>query len=81
MDPKALDNVRRLYRECLRRAEHEGRKRGNTEAIKEMIRQQFKRSMKETDIDKIQEMKKAAVNGLLNHLIVDMKGAEKQAKR
>ncbi|KAH7437238.1 hypothetical protein KP509_05G061500 [Ceratopteris richardii] len=46
-----------------------------------MIRQQFKRSMKETDIDKIQEMKKAAVNGLLNHLIVDMKGAEKQAKR
>ncbi|KAI5056434.1 hypothetical protein GOP47_0028252 [Adiantum capillus-veneris] len=81
MEPKAFDNVRRLFRECLRRAELEGRKRGNSEVLKEMIRKQFKRNMYETDKQKIEEMRKAAVNGLLNHLLLDTKLADKQAKQ
>ncbi|MCO5577292.1 hypothetical protein L7F22_031119 [Adiantum nelumboides] len=56
-------------------------KKGNTQVLKEMIRQQFKRNMHETDKKRIEELKKAAVNGLLNHLILETRGAEKQAKQ
>eukprot|EP00250_Pteridium_aquilinum_P007335 c17079_g1_i3 orf=184-435(+) len=81
MEPNALDNVRRLFRECLRRADLEGKKRGNSQVLKEMVRQQFKRNMHETDTQKVQEMKQAAVNGLLNHLILETRGLDKQTKQ
>lgn len=81
MEANALDNVRRLFRECLRRADLEGRKRGNSQVLKEMVRQQFKRNMQETDSQKIQEMKQAAVNGLLNHLILETRAGDKEAKQ
>lgn len=81
MKQKVLDNVKQLFRECLRRADLEGKKRGNSQVLKEMVRQQFKRNMHETDTQKIQEMKQAAVNGLLNHLILETRGGDKQAKQ
>ncbi|XP_073016655.1 uncharacterized protein [Primulina eburnea] len=60
-----------LYRECLRRAKFIGHKQSNTELVVDMVRQQFKRHMHETDPEKIQKLKDDAARGLINHMLYE----------
>ncbi|KZV52137.1 hypothetical protein F511_07092 [Dorcoceras hygrometricum] len=60
-----------LYRECLRRAKYIGQKKYNTELVVDMVRQQFKRHMHETDPEKIQKLKDDAARGLINHMLYE----------
>lgn len=43
----------------------------NTGLLVNMVRQQFKKNMHETDPDKIQKMKDDAARGLINHIIYE----------
>lgn len=41
----------------------------NTALVIDMVRQQFKRHMHETDPEKIQKLKDDAARGLINHML------------
>ncbi|WCJ23231.1 hypothetical protein M5689_005269 [Euphorbia peplus] len=71
LPPELANNAIRLYRECLRRAKYVGSQQHNTPLIIEMIRQQFKKNMHETDPEKIQNFKDAAARGLINHILLE----------
>ncbi|XP_073310534.1 uncharacterized protein [Primulina huaijiensis] len=43
----------------------------NTELVIDMVRQQFKRHMHETDPEKIQKLKDDAARGLINHMLYE----------
>ncbi|XP_071696291.1 uncharacterized protein [Rutidosis leptorrhynchoides] len=60
-----------LYRECLRRAKYVGHKQHNTELVVQMVRQQFRKHMHETDPEKIQKFKDDAARGLINHILYE----------
>ncbi|KAF3795140.1 hypothetical protein EJ110_NYTH05730 [Nymphaea thermarum] len=60
-----------LYRECLRRAKFVGHRQHNVELVVDMVRQQFKKNMHETDPEKIQKMKDDAARGLINHMLFE----------
>ncbi|KAL3694910.1 hypothetical protein R1sor_008561 [Riccia sorocarpa] len=69
--PHIAQSARNLYRECLRRADYIGAKKGNRETLRKLVREQFKTNMHETDPAKIQEYKDAAVRGLFNHMFYE----------
>ncbi|KAH6780298.1 COMPLEX 1 LYR-like protein [Perilla frutescens var. hirtella] len=71
LPPELANNAIRLYRECLRRAKYIGQKKYNTELLITMVREQFKKNMHETDLDKIQKMKDDAARGLINHMLYE----------
>ncbi|KAI3687038.1 hypothetical protein L1987_80728 [Smallanthus sonchifolius] len=71
LPPELADNAIRLYRECLRRAKYIGHKQHNTELVVQMVRQQFKKHMHETDPEKIQKLKDDAARGLINHILYE----------
>ncbi|KAJ7980445.1 Complex 1 LYR protein [Quillaja saponaria] len=78
LPPELANNVIRLYRECLRRAKYIGNQQHNTQLLVDMVRQQFKKHMHETDPEKIQKLKDDAARGLLNHMLFE---AEKMSGR
>ncbi|KAI7748360.1 hypothetical protein M8C21_012998 [Ambrosia artemisiifolia] len=43
----------------------------NTELVVQMVRQQFRKNMHETDPEKIQKMKDDAARGLINHILYE----------
>ncbi|XP_020521646.1 uncharacterized protein LOC105420493 isoform X3 [Amborella trichopoda] len=43
----------------------------NTKLVVDMVRQQFKKNMHETDPGKIQKMKDDAARGLINHILYE----------
>ncbi|KAL4579217.1 hypothetical protein LXL04_015355 [Taraxacum kok-saghyz] len=57
LPPEMANNAIRLYRECLRRAKYVGHKQHNTELVVQMVRQQFRKHMHETDPERIQKLK------------------------
>ncbi|KAK7303638.1 hypothetical protein RJT34_14549 [Clitoria ternatea] len=71
LPPELANNAIRLYRECLRRAKYIGNRKHNTELLLEMVRQQFKKNMHETDPEKIQKFKDDAARGLINHILYE----------
>ncbi|CAL5184233.1 unnamed protein product [Lathyrus oleraceus] len=71
LPPELANNAIRLYRECLRRAKYIGHRQHNTPLLVEMVRQQFKKNMHETDPDKIQKFKDDAARGLINHILYE----------
>ncbi|XP_017975552.1 PREDICTED: uncharacterized protein LOC18603731 isoform X1 [Theobroma cacao] len=71
LPPELANNVIRLYRECLRRAKYIGHKQHNTALVVDMVRQQFKKHMHETDPEKIQKLKDDAARGLINHILYE----------
>ncbi|KAL1806771.1 hypothetical protein DCAR_0832610 [Daucus carota subsp. sativus] len=71
LPPELANNALRLYRECLRRAKYVGSQQHNTPLVVEMVRNQFKRDMHETDPEKIQQMKDNAARGLINHMLFE----------
>ncbi|RZC48739.1 hypothetical protein C5167_016049 [Papaver somniferum] len=71
LPPELVNNARRLYRECLRRAKYVGHRQNNTPLLVDMIRQQFKKNMLETNPEKIQTMMDAAARGLINHMLLE----------
>ncbi|PQM34054.1 polygalacturonase [Prunus yedoensis var. nudiflora] len=71
LPPELANNVIRLYRECLRRAKYVGHRQHNTELVVDMVRQQFKKHMLETDPEKIQKLKDDAARGLINHILFE----------
>ncbi|XP_076920208.1 uncharacterized protein LOC143581266 [Bidens hawaiensis] len=71
LPPELANNAIRLYRECLRRAKYVGHKQHNTELVVQMVRQQFRKNMHETDPEKIQKMKDDAARGLINHILYE----------
>lgn len=60
-----------LYRECLRRAKYVGSRQHNTELVVDMVRQQFRKHVHETNPDKIQKLKDDAARGLINHILYE----------
>ncbi|XWS14262.1 hypothetical protein CRYUN_Cryun36dG0107600 [Craigia yunnanensis] len=68
LPPELANN---LYRECLRRAKYIGHKQHNTALVVDMVRQQFKKHMHETDPEKIQKLKDDAARGLINHILYE----------
>ncbi|KAK4782862.1 hypothetical protein SAY86_007236 [Trapa natans] len=78
LPPELANNTIRLYRECLRRAKYIGHKQHNTELLVNLVRQNFRRNMHETDPEKIQKMKDDAARGLINHILYE---AEKLSGR
>ncbi|XP_065863894.1 uncharacterized protein [Euphorbia lathyris] len=71
LPPELANNAIRLYRECLRRAKYVGNRQHNTPLIVDMIRQQFRKNMHETDPEKIQQLKDDAARGLINHILFE----------
>lgn len=71
LPPELANNAIRLYRECLRRAKYIGHRKHNTELLVDMVRQQFKKHMHETDPEKIQKLKDGAARGLINHILYE----------
>ncbi|CAJ2662615.1 uncharacterized protein LOC123885037 [Trifolium pratense] len=71
LPPEIANNAIRLYRECLRRAKYIGHRQNNTPLVVDMVRQQFKKNMQETDPDKIQKLKDDAARGLINHILYE----------
>ncbi|XP_031396146.1 uncharacterized protein LOC116207374 [Punica granatum] len=71
LPPELADNVIRLYRECLRRAKFIGHKQHNTELLVNLVRQNFRRNVRETDPEKIQKLKDDAARGLINHMLYE----------
>ncbi|XP_028115756.1 uncharacterized protein LOC114313579 isoform X2 [Camellia sinensis] len=71
LPPELANNAIRLYRECLRRAKYIGTRQYNTELVVDMVRQQFKKHMHETDPEKIQKLKDDAARGLINHMLYE----------
>ncbi|KAL2622375.1 hypothetical protein R1flu_004271 [Riccia fluitans] len=69
--PHIAQSARNLFRECMRRADYIGAKKGNREALRNLVRYQFRSNMHETDPIKIQECKDAAVRGLFNHMFYE----------
>ncbi|KAG0589540.1 hypothetical protein M758_1G026600 [Ceratodon purpureus] len=58
-----------LFRECLRRADYVGCQYGsNSELLKSLVRDQFRRNMYETDPVKIEAQKEVAARALFNHM-------------
>ncbi|RZB90408.1 hypothetical protein D0Y65_023041, partial [Glycine soja] len=71
LPPELANNATRLYRECLRRAKYIGHRKHNTELLVDLVRQQFKKNMHETDPEKIQKLKDDAARGLINHILYE----------
>ncbi|KAI3821505.1 hypothetical protein L1987_09073 [Smallanthus sonchifolius] len=71
LPPELANNAIRLYRECLRRAKYIGHKQHNTGLVVQMVRQQFRKHMHETDPEKIQKLKDDAARGLINHILYE----------
>lgn len=71
LPPELANNAIRLYRECLRRAKYIGHQQNNTPLVVDMVRQQFKKHMHETDPEKIQKLKDDAARGLINHILLE----------
>ncbi|KAH7843510.1 hypothetical protein Vadar_017489 [Vaccinium darrowii] len=71
LPPELANNAIRLYRECLRRAKYVGSQQYNTQLVVDMVRQQFRKHMHETDPDKIQKLKDDAARGLINHILYE----------
>mmetsp|Transcript_17984 Transcript_17984/g.32012 ORF Transcript_17984/g.32012 Transcript_17984/m.32012 type:complete len:93 (-) Transcript_17984:167-445(-) len=61
----------KLYRDSLRLARYLGSKQGNTEALQDHIRETFRANMGETDPQKIEEQRTAAVRGLSNYMVFE----------
>jgi hypothetical protein len=80
---KALDfPVTKLYRDCLKLAEYIGSQSPANKAVvaqslKRNIRTEFRRNQHETDPQKIDECKEAAVRGLSNYMFHE---AQRMAK-
>ncbi|KAE8769993.1 hypothetical protein D1007_58318 [Hordeum vulgare] len=70
-DEDDMTIIMELFRECLRRAKFIGNQQHNTGLLVNMVRQQFKKNMHETDPEKIQKMKDDAARGLINHIIYE----------
>ena len=66
----ATKSVRMLYRDCLRVCKHMGGTSPKALAMKAMIQAEFRKNMHETDPEKIEQMKFAAVRGMANYLVV-----------
>ncbi|PWA58440.1 hypothetical protein CTI12_AA397100 [Artemisia annua] len=71
LPPELANNAIRLYRECLRRAKYIGHKQHNTPLVVQMVRQQFRKNMHETDPEKIQKHLDDAARGLINHILYE----------
>lgn len=71
LPPELANNAIRLYRECLRRAKYIGSRQHNTPLLVEMVRQQFRKHVHETDLEKIQKLKDDAARGLINHMLYE----------
>ncbi|KAJ4982096.1 hypothetical protein NE237_032933 [Protea cynaroides] len=71
LPPELANNVIRLFRECLRRSRFIGLQQHNTQLVVDMVRQQFRKHMHETDPEKIQKLKDDAARGLINHILYE----------
>ncbi|EQC35394.1 hypothetical protein SDRG_07104 [Saprolegnia diclina VS20] len=68
--PQVSRSSLQLYRDCLRLAKHIGGNSRKGEAIRTMLRAEFRKSMHETDELKIENLKANAVRGLSNYLVL-----------
>ena len=59
-----------LFRECLRLAHHIGGNSAKGKMLKTMVRTEFNKGMSETNPEKIDAMKGAAIRGLSNYMLM-----------
>ncbi|KAF8398933.1 hypothetical protein HHK36_014798 [Tetracentron sinense] len=67
LPPELANNVIRVY---VRRSQAAAPQH-NTELVVDMVRQQFKKHMHETDPEKVQKLKDDAARGLINHILYE----------
>lgn len=65
---KSQFTVIKLYRDCLRLADYISTQGGNRRVLRDQVRQAFRKNKDETDPQKIEEQKEAAVRGLSNYM-------------
>lgn len=68
MIDKSQFSVIKLYRDCMRLADYISTQSGNRQILRDQVRQAFKKNKDETDTEKIEEQKEAAVRGLSNYM-------------
>mmetsp|Transcript_2449 Transcript_2449/g.7071 ORF Transcript_2449/g.7071 Transcript_2449/m.7071 type:complete len:91 (+) Transcript_2449:138-410(+) len=61
----------KLYRDALRLADYLSRKQGNRAVLRDQVRQAFRTNMDETDPQKIEAMRKSAIQGLSNYMFYE----------
>ena len=61
--------VVQLYRDCFRLAHRIGGRSAKGDALRSMLRTEFRKNAGETDAARIDELKQNAVRGLSNYLI------------
>ena len=59
-----------LFRDCLRLAHHIGGNSTKGKMLKTMVRTEFNKGMSETNPEKIDAMKGAAIRGLSNYMLM-----------
>lgn len=59
-----------LFRDCIRLARHIGGDSAKGTALKAMVRAEFQKCRDETDLEKIDVMKGAAIRGLSNYMLM-----------
>lgn len=67
-----------LYRDCLRLAQHIAGKSKKGRSLKEIIRNEFRRNMHETDPHVIENLKSNAIRGLANYLMIESANKDKR---
>ncbi|PSC70640.1 GTPase Der [Micractinium conductrix] len=65
---KSSFSVIKLYRDCLRLADYISTQGGSRAILRDQVRQAFKKNKEETDPQKIEEQKEAAIRGLSNYM-------------
>ncbi|KAL6343893.1 hypothetical protein AAG906_027665 [Vitis piasezkii] len=69
LPPELANNV--IRRHCCIPNRYNQCRQHNTELVVDMVRQQFKKHMHETDPEKIQKLKDDAARGLINHILYE----------
>ncbi|CAG9315112.1 unnamed protein product [Blepharisma stoltei] len=62
-----------IYRDWMKACRHMGRESTKTEAIRSLVRREWKKHQFETDAEKIEEFREGQIRGLGNYLIYTVK--------
>ncbi|PRW61158.1 GTPase Der [Chlorella sorokiniana] len=73
--------VIKLYRDCLRLADYISTQGGSRRVLRDQVRQAFKKNKDETDPQKIEEQKEAAVRGLSNYMFHEAQRLAKEERQ
>ena len=73
--------VRTLYRDCMRLTYHIAARSAKGEAMRQMVRAQFKAQMHVTDEQEVRRLKMLAIAGIQNYVIHEQTGRAVESRR